>query len=787
MSFRCESTWFDRLLACVWAFAVGAFAFFLNDPKYIPVDSADSLLVALQVRPPESGLGLLWHNLVFYLNSQCGIVKTVSCLYVLGPISLALLAFLSTRLFSFLLPLSLRISANSRRWGRLIIYTLPILGSAVFVFSSVVWALGEVFLPETMWLVLFVLAIFFSVRAFNGLSVTSFILIGVVSGVLSAETPIGFLIPLFAAIYLRFSYFREDEVASFHLANPLLQSVLTKWMIFAFVVFWIIGLVFNIQFFVAHNTDDSQVGLFLQIVRVFKRYGVLVASAMAPLGWAFAGTVVIAPVVFSFVRVKRATDTKNFLFIRHGFFFLVFGILALLQSSPYSSWWFWRWISDTRLISSNFLLGVCILGTAYAAFAAICVFAVDVYFRNSRALAREFLWDEILEVPLIIKIKRRLVLSGRLFRLVLTPGVIALVVLVVIIGRINPVERRAKAIVDEYVRNVVRECSDTPVLITDGSLDSLIELNAVINDKDIKTLSIMSGNSGYEVKIRKRVDTENKYQNELTAGTAEALRTWMRDDSPIISNLALQVGFELWRTNNKKIPKCGGFLAKTGDSDRFETTEGVKAAHSLANEVLSFREECDISDVESLELRSALSRVQWRLSRMCRMRAYLANLNKDAVVAKAENELADRLEEANPEWIKVKNIEDEILHKNTTLTLTPREGLNISLKRADFRLASSYAKKVIVQDENDISANFALGMDYFMNHRYDKAEEYLRRALKNAPKEPAILNNLAVVLIRLDRYDEAETNVVKALEILPNSQEIQETLRRIRELKAEQK
>jgi tetratricopeptide (TPR) repeat protein len=297
----------------------------------------------------------------------------------------------------------------------------------------------------------------------------------------------------------------------------------------------------------------------------------------------------------------------------------------------------------------------------------------------------------------------------------------------------------------------------------------------------------MSGNSGYEAKIRKRVDTENKYQNELAAGTADALRTWMRDDSSIISNLALQVGFELWRTNNKKIPKCGGFLAKTGDSDGFETTEGVKAAYSLANSILSFREECDISDIESLELRSALSRVQWRLSRMCRMRAYLASLNKDAVLAKAENELADRLEEANPEWIKAKKIEDEILHKNTTLTLTPREGLNISLKRADFRLASSYAKKVIVQEEDDISANFALGMDYFLNHRYDKAEEYLKRALKNAPGEPAILNNLAVVLIRLDRFDEAETNAVKALEVLPNSQEIQETLRRIRELKAEQK
>ena len=784
MIFRGESTWFDRFLACVWAFAVGAFAFFLNDAKYIPVDSADSLLVALQVRPPESALGLLWHNLVFYINSHCGIVKTISCLYVLGPISLALLAFLSTRLFSFLLPLSLRISANSRRWGRLIIYTLPILGSAVFVFSSVVWALGEVFLPETMWLVLFVLAVFFAVRAFNRLSVTSFILIGVVSGVLSAETPIGFLIPLFAAIYLRFSYFREDEVASFHLANPLLQSVLTKWMIFAFVVFWIIGLVFNIHFFVAHNTDDSQVGLFLQIVRVFKRYGVLVALAMAPLGWAFAGIVVIAPVVFSFVRIKRATDTQNFLFIRHGFFFLVFGVLALLQSSSYSSWWFWRWISDIELVSSDFILGVCILGTSYVVFAAICVFAVDVHFRNSRALARDFLWDEIPDIPMIEKIKRHIVTSGRFFRLILMPLVVALVALAVVVGRVNPTDRRAKAIVDKYVANVVRECSDKPVLVTDGALDALIELRAAMEGKDIKTLSIMSGNSGYEAAIRKRVDVENKYSNELTAGTADALRTWMLNDSPMISNLAVQVGFELWRMNNRNFPQCGGFLAKTGDLAHFNAAESVATAYSLADEMLSFRGECDIADVESLKLRSALSRIQWRLARMCSIRAYVARSGKNGALAEKEDDLADRLDETNPEYKKVKKIGDEILHKNTTLTLTPREGLNISLKRRDFKLAGTYAKKVIIQDENDIPANFAIGMDYFQNHRYDKAEEYLKRTLKNAPDEPAILNNLAVVLIRMDRYEEAETNAVKALRILPKSKEVQETLRRIRELKS---
>jgi Flp pilus assembly protein TadD len=72
-------------------------------------------------------------------------------------------------------------------------------------------------------------------------------------------------------------------------------------------------------------------------------------------------------------------------------------------------------------------------------------------------------------------------------------------------------------------------------------------------------------------------------------------------------------------------------------------------------------------------------------------------------------------------------------------------------------------------------------------HKFRLAEGHLKQALLRAPEEPAILNNLAVVLIRLNRFDEAETNAVKALKILPNSSEIKETLHRIKELKTKQK
>jgi Flp pilus assembly protein TadD len=87
---------------------------------------------------------------------------------------------------------------------------------------------------------------------------------------------------------------------------------------------------------------------------------------------------------------------------------------------------------------------------------------------------------------------------------------------------------------------------------------------------------------------------------------------------------------------------------------------------------------------------------------------------------------------------------------------------------------------VLASDDTDLAANFALGMGYFTEKQYGRAETYLKKCLVKAPKEPAVLNNLAIVLLRLERFDEAETNAVKALEILPESTEIKTTLRHIR-------
>ena len=156
-----------------------------------------------------------------------------------------------------------------------------------------------------------------------------------------------------------------------------------------------------------------------------------------------------------------------------------------------------------------------------------------------------------------------------------------------------------------------------------------------------------------------------------------------------------------------------------------------------------------------------------------------ADGRNDAESSEKENSLADRLDRFNPEWQKVQDRMDWI-GKQHGMRLTPREGLKLGLERGDFRLARSYARKVLAADENDVQANFALGMGYFTEKQYGRAEMHLKKCLIRAPDEPAVLNNLAIVQLRLGRYAEAEANALKALEHLPDSSEVKTTLRHIR-------
>ena len=72
-------------------------------------------------------------------------------------------------------------------------------------------------------------------------------------------------------------------------------------------------------------------------------------------------------------------------------------------------------------------------------------------------------------------------------------------------------------------------------------------------------------------------------------------------------------------------------------------------------------------------------------------------------------------------------------------------------------------------------------MYYLAAKQYSRAEEYFLRSLRSRPEGAEALNNLAVVNLVRGRFDEADRNISKAIEILPNALELRNTQKAIAE------
>ena len=312
-------------------------------------------------------------------------------------------------------------------------------------------------------------------------------------------------------------------------------------------------------------------------------------------------------------------------------------------------------------------------------------------------------------------------------------------------------------------------------------MDAGVEVAAAVQGKLLRTLSMMSGGEPREVYIRERDALDAEDKDLLATGASDALRTWVRYRPERMADVAIQLGFELWRHDKLPMPACGGFVAyPNGAPDGNWAQEGAASARSLANRLLALYENADPMGVADRSLKSAFIFAQWRLARMCRMRADSLDKAKKTDEAMAESGLADQLDLKNEAFTQLRRQMDWVgLQKGARLTL--REGLKLGLDRADFRMARTYAQQVLVSNPDDSAANFAIGMGYFVEEQYGRAEIYLKRSLASRPDEPAALNNLAIALMRQGRYAEAETNALHALRVMPGSSAVKKTVEAIRE------
>ena len=145
----------------------------------------------------------------------------------------------------------------------------------------------------------------------------------------------------------------------------------------------------------------------------------------------------------------------------------------------------------------------------------------------------------------------------------------------------------------------------------------------------------------------------------------------------------------------------------------------------------------------------------------------------------AETRLADELDSNN---VALDNIRATMTwaSKRKLERMTAREGLRVALNRADFALARPFAQSVLDVSPDDPSANFAIGMDFFVQGQYARAQTYLERCLKSLPNDPAVLNNLAQCHLRQGDAKGALSYAARALEVLPDAPEVKGTMESIK-------
>ena len=768
-----ELTWRDHAIVYALGVGVAILSWFSGNNAEIPPELWEEVAEAIGLRPPATIFPCLWRCLTAMLMNCVGLESGLVALRVLGAASLGLLLVLSFQMFDEILPDTLRLRMRRKGWSRRIVRFILLQGAVFFVCSDPVWRAGQMLSPTMLLLILTLVAMRLFLHAMRTLSQRYAIVMSAVLGLLTAETPFGVL--LMVAFPLTVIW-RVGRVAAVDvpMSNPLIRLVTFRRMSLSYIGGWLMMLVSTTVFFrlhdglAAHDWDS-----FTYYIHYLHRYAELVMGAATPVGWIFIFGVVVFPLVMSSVLIRKATDDDSFLMYLHGIFFIWAGILAFLQSAGWQPFWFWTWIGTQAAVGSTYLLCLCLLATSMTAMISLCVVGVEIYFRNYRRIAMIRYQDAVEDMPEAEKMVKNFRFIDRVLRVVLLYEPLLALAMIVPFKFTSP-EVDMAAVVNEGARLTAAECGDAKVLFTDGALDAAVEVAAAMQGKRLKALSMMSGSKPHEMYLRTRDATDEEDRGMLAVSAANALRTWVRSKPECATNIALQLGFELWRHDKLPMPQCGGFVARTAGFAPGEQEKGRKAAVSLAERILALYGEGDPMAIMNNGLKSLFVFLQWRIARMCRMRADAADKAADMKRAMEESELADALDAKNVAYSRIRKQMDWV-GQQKGMRLTPREGLKIGLDRADFRLARTFAQQVLVSDPENTRANFAMGMGYFVDEQYGRAEVYLKRALVRSPNEPAALNNLAIAQMRLGKLAEAETNATKALKAYPASKEIKKT------------
>ena len=741
-----------------------------------------SAAVAAFVRPAYEVVPGYWTAFSTLLFKLLGVGGAEIAFKVIGHLFLAGLSALVYFVLREWIAFAVRMRPQRSRRRPMVMKIAASIGAAAFVFSDPLWTAGQCFSETTILVTLTIAALEFFMVFLRTCEIRYAYFCSILLGLIAAESPMGIALPvLFFSVNLVILHMMPSLESPF--LKPAIMEV-GKWhMTFLFISSLIAGIALNSWIFIIHGGVGSigeTMGA-VPLMYLVEYWNRLVAAA-SPNAWLLLSAICLMPFVVSTLKFSPSADEEKFLSYSSGLIFCFCGVLSFSQSSLLPALWFWTYSP----VSSQYLLCLGLFCCAATLALSLTIFGVDALCRNHKRLANQLFGNPKDEqedgvnlrkdVPVLpIKISASTTFLRR-FGTIIVPSFILLAVLP---GRLKTVTRMMLEIMDDTIREIVREAGDAKFLFTDGNIDDAIELASAREGHRLYCFSLMGGDGPMAVYLRTRGlfdDKEDMFS--FSHDTGMGLRGWIRDKKSRLNECAALMGFDLWKRDGLALPPMGGMLSRpAGFGSEEARREGVKIAHGLAERMLGVHERrggikmCTDENVVQKFLT-----LQWRVARMCIYRGEASDIAGAADDAIAESNLAKKLNDKNAIYQRIMAATEK---RNAMMLqkLTPREGLQLALVRADFTLGKIYAETILSVDPDNPDACFALGMYFLKERQLSRAERYLKRCLIRKPREPAVYNNLAMLQIEQGKFEAARANIEKALEIIPGSAAVQDTKR----------
>ena len=769
----------DRLYVLLLGAAIAALAWIWQYDTP-PPDLMDDLAAAAGLRPPAEPLSLLWQVVAAPLCRTFGLAAAETVLRILGHVSLGILAVLSVALFRMMLPVSLYRGEHVASWWRVVVRFVLFQGVVIFCCSEPVWDAFRWFSPLSLQILLTAVAAALLIAHMKTDGRAKLLGALFALGLLSADTPVGAVLLAAAVIVLGVRRFMRKDMFVVAMGRVPFSVTLMAWCgTFAFAFGALAGAALEIGAFkhldglAAFGWSWGDYAFEMPIIYIKK-----LLSTCSLFGVAMFVILAVFPVVVELQLINRATDEERHLAYIHGMMFFVFGIVAFSQLASARAFWFWTWPGGGGCVRDGILKCIAMYLCALSFVWALAVFMIELYMRNFRRIKALECQDPCDADG----VAEAFALAQKMQRVV---RALFFIEPLVVIGCVLPfrsqsLERAMLGVVADAAQETVEECRGAEYVFTDGGLDAAVELASARSGQRLRALSMMGGAAApREMYLRTRGVTNAEDRALLESGAADALRTWVRSRPDKAGTYAVQIGFELWRRDGKPMPECSGLVARSAGFAPGEVERGVAKGRELARRLLALYDNGNPDGIIDSSLRDAFLFAQWRLAVIARHRANAYDERRSMALAMADTRLADTLDSKNGAIDRIRATMAWASRRKLE-RMTPQEGLKLGLSRANFALARVFALRVLDISPDDPAANFALGMDFFVQKQYARAQAYLERCLKRRPDDPAVLNNLAQCRLRQDDPDGALPYAERARETLPDSPEIKRTLERIK-------